>query len=192
MPQVLDHAANIYLSVTLSKSSSLFSTPSALSTSHSLLTYQGQVGSLSDVQLYSVPRGQPNWNNIQDEVLKGIREREGVVRVDIVQPPKQRSKRSDELWFISQVRYVSCFRSVSYIWPHLEVVWEIAAHGSNFWTVSTWVMWDMAKTWGHDGERRSAGYKLTNCLSKFSLYRTTNLSIWYHNLVLVRSAMRFN
>lgn len=97
MPQVLDHAANIYLSVTLSKSSSLFSTPSALSTSHSLLTYQGQVGSLSDVQLYSVPRGQPNWNNIQDEVLKGIREREGVVRVDIVQPPKQRSKRSDEL-----------------------------------------------------------------------------------------------
>jgi hypothetical protein len=97
MPQVLDHAANIYLSVTLSPASSLFSRPSALSVGHSLLTYQGQVGSLSDVQLYSVPRGQPNWNAIQDEVLKGIREREGVVRVDIVQPPKQRSKRGDEL-----------------------------------------------------------------------------------------------
>ncbi|KAF7762152.1 hypothetical protein Agabi119p4_8745 [Agaricus bisporus var. burnettii] len=100
MPQILDHASNIYLSITLSPSSPLFSTPSALSTgSHSLLTYQGQVGALSDVQLYSIPRGglEPNWDSIQEDVLRGIREREGVVRVDIVQPPKQRAKRGDEL-----------------------------------------------------------------------------------------------
>ncbi|KAJ3570001.1 hypothetical protein NP233_g4691 [Leucocoprinus birnbaumii] len=94
MPQALDFTSNVYLSITLSSSSSLFSSPSSLASTSSSLTYQGPVGSLPDVQLYSIPK--PNWGNIQEEVLSDIRGREGVVRVDIVQPPRQRKKR-DEL-----------------------------------------------------------------------------------------------
>lgn len=94
MPQSLDHNANVYLSVTLSSGSSLFAAPANLAGAHSQLTHQGPVGALPDVQLYSIPR--PNWDNIHEDLLRSIREREGVVRVDIVQAPRQRAKR-DEL-----------------------------------------------------------------------------------------------
>jgi hypothetical protein len=94
MPQALDFDSNVYLSVALSPGSSLLSTPANLVHVHPHLAHHGQVGALSDVQLYSIPK--PNWGNIHEEVLSSIRSRAGVVRVDIVQEPRTRSKR-DEL-----------------------------------------------------------------------------------------------
>ncbi|KXN82229.1 hypothetical protein AN958_02920 [Leucoagaricus sp. SymC.cos] len=89
MAQALDHNTNVYLSVTLATGSSLFSTPSSLAGTHSLLRHQGPVGALPDVQLYSIPK--PDWDNIHEE--SAVKKREGVVRVDVVQPPRQRSRR---------------------------------------------------------------------------------------------------
>lgn len=94
MPQALDHNANVYLAVTLSSGSPYFSTPANLVSANPLLAHQGPAGALPDVHLYSIPK--PDWENIHEEVLSALREREGVVRVDLIQAPRQRSKR-DEL-----------------------------------------------------------------------------------------------
>jgi hypothetical protein len=95
MPQTLDHSANVYLTVALSPGLSLSSGPSDLAVVHPSLNHRGlAVDTIPDIQLYSVPK--PQWEDIHADVLKSIREREGVVRVDVVQPPRQRSKR-DEL-----------------------------------------------------------------------------------------------
>ncbi|KAF9441914.1 hypothetical protein P691DRAFT_521163 [Macrolepiota fuliginosa MF-IS2] len=94
MPQALDYNLNVYLAVTISSGSPLSSAPASLINAHPLLNHDGQVGALPDVQLYSIPK--PNWDNIHEEVLGALRAREGIVRVDILQAPRQRSKR-DEL-----------------------------------------------------------------------------------------------
>jgi len=90
MPQVLDFDSNVYLSVTLSSGTSFFSAPSSLTGIHSSLVYQGQIGALPDVQLYSIPK-----SNRIEEVLNMLRAKEGVVRVDIVQTPQKRPKRDE-------------------------------------------------------------------------------------------------
>ncbi len=94
MPQALNHNSNAYIAVTLAPGSSYLSVPAGLTVSHPSLAYQGPVGALPDVQLYSIPK--PDWEHIHEEVLSTVRSREGVVRVDIVQEARQRSKR-DEL-----------------------------------------------------------------------------------------------
>lgn len=91
MPQVLDFDSNVYLSITLSSGTSFFSAPSSLAGIHSSLVYQGQIGALPDVQLYSIPKS----NRIQEEVLNMLRAKEGVVRADIVQTPQKRPKRGE-------------------------------------------------------------------------------------------------
>ncbi|KAE9405849.1 hypothetical protein BT96DRAFT_306495 [Gymnopus androsaceus JB14] len=69
--------------------------PSSISTLHPALTHVGQVGSLDDVQLVSVPK--EDWSNIGDDILASLKNSQGVHSVS-VQEPKQRTKRTgDEL-----------------------------------------------------------------------------------------------
>jgi len=91
----LNHNLHTYVAVTLSPNSPFLNTPSSLSTLHPLITHVGQVGSLDDVQLVSVPK--EDWNNIGEEVLAKLKAEEGVQSVS-VQELKTRTKRGgDEL-----------------------------------------------------------------------------------------------
>lgn len=93
--QALNHEANTYLAVMLSSSSPYLSDPSLLATAHSSLTHLGQVGSLRDVQLLSVPK--QDWERVQTDVLDSLKSKEGITGVDI-QVPQRRAKRGgDEL-----------------------------------------------------------------------------------------------
>jgi hypothetical protein len=93
--QTLDHIANTYLAVSLSPSSPYLHNPSALSDAHPSVTHVGQVGQMSDVQLFSIPRQE--WNHAQQDILGFLNAQQGVIRVD-VQAVKQRTKRGgDEL-----------------------------------------------------------------------------------------------
>ncbi|KAG7453150.1 uncharacterized protein BT62DRAFT_925688 [Guyanagaster necrorhizus] len=82
-----------YLTVTLAPNSPYNQSPEALATIHPLITLVGQVGSLDDVQLLSVPKQE--WAQRGEEVLASLKAAQGVHRVD-VQSLRQRSKR-DEL-----------------------------------------------------------------------------------------------
>lgn len=85
--------SNIYLAVTLARTSPFYTHPSHLSASHSAVSHVGNVGQLPDVQLFSVPK--VVWDSQQQDILSFLKGGEGVQRVD-VQSPKMRSKR-DEL-----------------------------------------------------------------------------------------------
>ena len=85
--------SNIYLAVTLAKTSPFYANPSGLSASHSAVNHVGNVGQLPDVHLFSVPKVE--WDSGQQDILNFLKGGEGVRRVDI-QSPKMRSKR-DEL-----------------------------------------------------------------------------------------------
>lgn len=85
--------SNIYLAVTLARSSPFYTNPSQLSTSYSGVNHVGNVGQLPDVQLFSVPKVE--WDSRQQDILSFLKGSEGVQRVD-VQSLKTRSKR-DEL-----------------------------------------------------------------------------------------------
>lgn len=85
--------SNVYLAVTLARSSPFYTNPSGLSTSHSVVNHVGTVGQLPDVQLFSVPKVE--WDSRQQDILSFLKGSEGVQRVD-VQSPRARSKR-DEL-----------------------------------------------------------------------------------------------
>jgi hypothetical protein len=85
--------SNIYLAVTLARTSPFNTNPSGLSAFHPAVNHVGNVGQLSDVQLFSVPKVE--WDSQQQNILSFLKGSEGVQRVD-VQSPKTRSKR-DEL-----------------------------------------------------------------------------------------------
>ncbi|KAK0210147.1 hypothetical protein DFS33DRAFT_1252114 [Desarmillaria ectypa] len=88
-----NYETNTYLTITLASNSPYKQSPEALSTVHSLITHVGQVGSLDDVQLLSVPKQE--WALRGEEVLASLKAAQGIHRVD-VQSLRQRSKR-DEL-----------------------------------------------------------------------------------------------
>lgn len=87
---IQDHSANVYITVTVSSSSSLYQHPEQL-VSHPALNYIGQVGQLRDIQLLSVPREE--WEHVQGDVLSNLNGLQGVTRVDVQEPPRTRSKR---------------------------------------------------------------------------------------------------
>lgn len=87
---IQDHDANIYLTVTVSSGSPLYHNPEQLVTQPAL-THIGAVGQLRDVQLLSVPREE--WNRVQGDVLRKLNSMQGVLRVDVQEPPRMRSKR---------------------------------------------------------------------------------------------------
>lgn len=92
---VQDHAQNVYLTVTVSPSSTVFANPQSLAVDPAI-TYVGTVGQLPDVKMLSIPRD--SWGGIQANVLDTLKGMDGVRRVDIEQPPRMRSKRNaDEL-----------------------------------------------------------------------------------------------
>lgn len=84
--------SNIYLAVTLGRSSPFYTNPSGLSTSYSAVNHVGNVGQLPDVQLFSVPKVE--WDSRQQDILSFLKGSEGVQRVD-VQSPRTRSKRDE-------------------------------------------------------------------------------------------------
>jgi len=85
--------SNVYLAVTLARSSPFYANPSGLSVSRFTVNHVGGVGQLPDVQLFSVPKVE--WDSRQQDILSFLKGSEGVQRVDI-QSAKMRSKR-DEL-----------------------------------------------------------------------------------------------
>ncbi|KAK7048570.1 p-loop containing nucleoside triphosphate hydrolase protein [Favolaschia claudopus] len=91
----LNHAANIYLAVTLPPASSYLQQPASLGLLHPAAAHVGQVGAMPDVQLVSVPKEEWEISEAKrEEILAAFR---AVGRVD-VQAPKQRAKRGgDEL-----------------------------------------------------------------------------------------------
>ncbi|OBZ75955.1 hypothetical protein A0H81_04936 [Grifola frondosa] len=74
IPLALNHDANIYLAVTLSPSSALFSNPAALAI-HPYVTHLGKAGQIPDIQLLSVPR--QSWERVRDEVITALNRMEG-------------------------------------------------------------------------------------------------------------------
>jgi len=84
--------SNIYLAVSLARTSPFYTNPSDLSASHSSVNHVGNVGQLPDVQLFSVPKAV--WDSQQQDILSFMKGSEGVQRVD-VQSPKMRSKRDE-------------------------------------------------------------------------------------------------
>ncbi|KAH9483534.1 hypothetical protein JR316_0003002 [Psilocybe cubensis] len=95
MPHQLNHDTHGYLAVTFSPNSSFLNAPSSLINAYPGLQYQGQVGELSDVHLYSMPKD--IWLSARDDVLGGLKKDGDVVYVE-EQVPRQRVKRGgDEL-----------------------------------------------------------------------------------------------
>ena len=92
IPMSLNNS-DVYLAVTLARSSPFYSNPSRLSAPYPTINHVGNVGQLPDVQLFSVPKVE--WDSQQQDILSFLKGSEGVQRVD-VQSPKTRSKR-DEL-----------------------------------------------------------------------------------------------
>ena len=90
---VLDHAQNVYLTVTVSPASAAYANPHSLAIDPAI-TYVGTVGQLPDVQLLSVPRA--SWEGMRDNVLNTLKGLDGVRRVDVEQPPRTRTKRDTE------------------------------------------------------------------------------------------------
>jgi hypothetical protein len=91
----LNYTLNTYLAVTLSSSSPFIASPEALASVHPAIAYVGQVGSMADVQLVSVPKFK--WEKASEDMLGALNGAEGIRRVD-VQEPVQRIKRGgDEL-----------------------------------------------------------------------------------------------
>jgi hypothetical protein len=95
MPQNMNHDTHTYITVTFSPVSSFFSSPASLESKYPGLKYEGHVGELTDVHLYSTPKGE--WVQKRDDVLRALEGSEGVMHVE-EQVLKQRVKRGgDEL-----------------------------------------------------------------------------------------------
>ena len=86
-------ADNVLIAVTISPTSALHGNPDGLVV-HPLVTRLGQVGQLQDVQLLGVPRD--SWAHAQGEVLDSLNGLAGVLRVDVQDMPKLRTKRGVE------------------------------------------------------------------------------------------------
>ncbi|KAI0781529.1 hypothetical protein BD413DRAFT_506018 [Trametes elegans] len=89
-----NHEENVFLTVTLDPTSALYNNPDGLAVDP-LIQRLGRVGELQDVQLLSVPR--PNWPGVQGAILDALNALPGVLRVDVLEKPKLRTKRGDEL-----------------------------------------------------------------------------------------------
>lgn len=95
MPHNMNHNTHTYLTLAFSPSSPFFSSPASLRSKHPGLTYEGHVGELADVHLYSIPKGE--WMQKRDGVLRELEGTEGVMHVE-EQVLKQRVRREgDEL-----------------------------------------------------------------------------------------------
>jgi hypothetical protein len=92
-PHALDFDANTYISVTLDPSSASFGSPNVLA-SHDAIQYVGPVGQLADVQLLSVTKTE--WPAVQADVLGWLKNKPGVVHVEVQAPPRTRAKRGIE------------------------------------------------------------------------------------------------
>lgn len=92
MPHTLDYNLNVYLAVSLTDASKYKYEPINIAPATDI----GNVGSLEDVKLLSVPKDA--WLDAQEQILHILNgDRENVQRVD-VQQPKLRTKRGgDEL-----------------------------------------------------------------------------------------------
>jgi len=90
LPQILELDSKYYLSVSFSHETLAFTRPSSLANLHPLLKYEGPVGSMADIHLYSIPKS----NKIQEEVVPSLKAVAGVIRVDLVQMTRKR-KRED-------------------------------------------------------------------------------------------------
>lgn len=102
MPHQLDYELQTYIAVTLSSSSPYFTSPPALAARHAwiALNYVGQVGELSDVHLYSIPKSElvkrgRSIKDVENLVVQDIRGSDGVLHVE-VQMPRQRIRRAGE------------------------------------------------------------------------------------------------
>ena len=91
---VLNFDDNVYLAFTVSPTSRFMANPEQLAV-HPSLTHLGTVGQLQDVQLLSAPRA--GWSQAQGEVLSSLNGLDGVKRVDIQDPPRERFRRGDDL-----------------------------------------------------------------------------------------------
>ncbi|KAI8974232.1 hypothetical protein BD414DRAFT_184944 [Trametes punicea] len=90
-----NHDENVFLTVTLSPTSALYSNPDGLAV-HPLIRRLGRVGELQDVQVLSVRRD--TWPRVQGEIMDALNALPGVLRVDVQERPKLRTKRGgDEL-----------------------------------------------------------------------------------------------
>lgn len=89
----MNHNTHTYLSVNLAHNSPFLATPDALSAMYPSMKYEGQVGELADVHLFSVPK--EDWANVENHVLNGLESTHGVLHVQ-VQTPRQRVKRGEE------------------------------------------------------------------------------------------------
>lgn len=95
MATAQQHTDNVFLAVTLSPTSELYTNPDGLVV-HPLITRLGRVGELQDVQLLGVPRD--SWAHAQREVLDSLNALRGILRVDVQDIPRIRAKRGgDEL-----------------------------------------------------------------------------------------------
>ncbi|KAI0081462.1 hypothetical protein K474DRAFT_1656608 [Panus rudis PR-1116 ss-1] len=94
MPAAMDYDNYIYLTVTLSSQSPFAHNPVSIKDTHPSLDYAGNVGQLPDVQILSVPRSQ--WDNVSTDVLWKLRSLSGVLRVDVQDQLRTRTKRSTE------------------------------------------------------------------------------------------------
>ncbi|KAJ7625347.1 hypothetical protein DFH06DRAFT_1008080 [Mycena polygramma] len=91
----LNYAANTYLAVTLPSASSYLQAPASLGLIHPAVAHVGQVGTMADVQLVSIPKDE--WEVSEAKRAEILAAFKAVGRVDI-QEPKQRAKRGgDEL-----------------------------------------------------------------------------------------------
>ncbi|KAG9008566.1 hypothetical protein FRB94_009414 [Tulasnella sp. JGI-2019a] len=95
-PLVLDYASHQYIAVTLQASSRFFQEPANLPPSQPpllSLTYVGPVGSLPDVQLFSIPKS--TFETVKDQVFATLGDMPDVTSVNL-QVPKQRVKRGGD------------------------------------------------------------------------------------------------
>ncbi|KAF9460919.1 hypothetical protein BDZ94DRAFT_1265062 [Collybia nuda] len=91
----LNHAVNTYLAVTLSPSSPYIASPEALASVHPSIVHVGQVGSMADVHVVSVPKFE--WERAQEEVMSALKSAKGVGRVDLQEPVPRIKRGGDEL-----------------------------------------------------------------------------------------------
>ncbi|OSD02139.1 hypothetical protein PYCCODRAFT_443607 [Trametes coccinea BRFM310] len=95
-PLAQNHDENVFLTVTLSPTSTLYNDPDGLAAAHPLVRRLGRVGQLQDVQVLSVPRQE--WPRVEGEVMDALNALPGVLRVDVQEKPRARVKRGgDEL-----------------------------------------------------------------------------------------------
>jgi len=93
-PQVLNHDLTTYLAVTLSPSASTSTLADPIPVEPPVsVAYLGTVGQLSDVHLLGIPKEE--FRTEGTEILDALREREGVVRVEVVAAPQTKRKRDE-------------------------------------------------------------------------------------------------